>query len=318
LKTTVVIPTIRPEMMPKFLQDWQEELKDAHIIVVEDHPTRSLSLEGGNVSHYCQADVTDAKLDDVIPFFTCAIANFGFLQAKADKPDFIVMLNDDVKPLTSLFLQTHAAALGEFAVDESAWVNTGTGVWARGVPYRNRARHSTCVVNHGLWAGNPDLDALTSLYLGRVASEMPFEPCNRVIPVGRYFPFSDINFAFTTSALPMMFLAPMGKGYPFWRFEDVWMGVVLKKVCDHLGLAVRSGMPLVKHTRASNVWANLRGEATALEFNEMFWQQVDSLVLTGRQVGDCMNEIGESFVKSGDTYLERYGTSILRWVELTC
>ena len=54
------------------------------------------------------------------------------------------------------------------------------------------------------------------------------------------------------------------KTYGFDRFGDIWAGVTIKKIADHLGYSINSGSPAIKHLRASNVWANLRKEAPGL------------------------------------------------------
>ena len=52
-RATIVVPTIREQHMRDFLVAWKDEFSDAHIIVVEDNPTRSFQIgASSNVTHY--------------------------------------------------------------------------------------------------------------------------------------------------------------------------------------------------------------------------------------------------------------------------
>jgi reversibly glycosylated polypeptide/UDP-arabinopyranose mutase len=102
------------------------------------------------------------------------------------------------------------------------------------------------VLSHGLWYGIPDLDAPTQL----VSPSLKLTSVEtRVMPRGTYFPMCGMNLAFTPALAPAMYFLLMGEGWPYDRFDDIWAGVLVKKVCDHLGLAVASGEPVVEHRR---------------------------------------------------------------------
>jgi len=58
------------------------------------------------------------------------------------------------------------------------------------------------------------------------------------------------------------------------RFDDIWMGWLFQKEAYRRGYAFNLGGPLVKHSRQSNVWANLRDESVHLERNEMLWRDI--------------------------------------------
>lgn len=78
-----------------------------------------------------------------------------------------------------------------------------------------------------------------------------------------------------------MYQAPMGQrlaefGLPVGdRFADIWSGVVAKLACDLNQWGVVTGYSTIYHSRASNVFTNLRKESVFLEANETFvrdWQ----------------------------------------------
>lgn len=317
-KVSIVVPTIRERSMREFLQAWHEEFADAHLVVVEDNPERTFDLgEAPNLSHYAWEDI-DRELGEagwIIPRRTDCVRSYGYYKAWQDRPDMIVTLDDDCYPRHDGglgFLARHWERLNEAAVRD-AWDETGVGVATRGVPYFNRARQWPVALNHGLWESVPDYDAPTQLVQSRYPREFRFE--NRVIPVGQYFPMCGMNVAFRPEVVPAFYFLLMGKGYEFDRFGDIWAGVLVKKICDHLGYAVHSGDPAVKHLRASNVWASLRKEAPGLEANEHVWQAVDRVTLTQTTFAGCYAEAAGKLALDGD-YWRKVRDAMRVWAGL--
>ena len=168
-------------------------------------------------------------------------------------------------------------------------------------------------MNHGLWKNVPDYDAVTQLMSSRV--ELSFEPVDQTIPIGRYFPMCGMNLAFKPKLVPALYFLLMGKDYEYDRMGDIWAGIIVKKICDHLGYAVNSGKPLVDHRRASNVWNNLVKEAPGMAVNDSLWQRVDSVVLTGPNVKECYVEISEKLCMKGE-YWDRLQLAMRTWSDL--
>lgn len=110
-----------------------------------------------------------------------------------------------------------------------------------------------------------------------------------------------MNLAFKPEIIPAPYFLLMGHGYEFDRFGDIWSGIILKKICDHLGYAITSGEPVVHHRRASNVWANLRKEDPGLEVNEEFWRVIDKVCLSGKTFVECYQEIARSLPLEANT-----------------
>jgi len=115
--------------------------------------------------------------------------------------------------------------------------------------------------------------------------------------------------------VPAMYFLLMGKDWPFDRFGDIWAGLFVKKICDHLGYGVKSGEPLVEHQRASNVWVNLRKELPGYEVNETLWQIIDSIVLTKETVKECYKELAKKLPLNGD-YWDKLKRAMVIWSEL--
>jgi hypothetical protein len=284
------------------------------VIVVEDNPEKTFDISGPNVRHFCWADI-DRELGSsswIIPRRTDCVRSFGYYHAYASGVDMIVTLDDDCYPKSENFLEQHHTKLTSPA-SQNAWVSTGHGPFPRGIPYHSTSRTAECVVNHGLWAGVPDFDAITQL--ANVRLNQLFEPLDQVIPKSSFFPMCGMNLAFKPRMTPAMYFLLMGKTWPFDRFGDIWCGLFLKKICDHLGLAICSGEPRIDHQRASSVWSNLRKEVTGYEVNESLWQAIDSIVLTKSSVHGCYKELAEKLPLTGE-YWDKLRKAMLIWTDL--
>jgi reversibly glycosylated polypeptide/UDP-arabinopyranose mutase len=113
----------------------------------------------------------------------------------------------------------------------------------------------------------------------------------------------------------MTYFPLMGEGQPYRRFDDIWFGIIFKKICDHLNYYITCGHPFIEHRKASHPLVNLVKEAPGIKMNETFWQIVDKIELTCKTPKDCMFEIGEGLFKEDDPYIKRLGQAITIWVE---
>jgi reversibly glycosylated polypeptide/UDP-arabinopyranose mutase len=313
MKAIIVIPTIRDLT---FLEDWRGEFTPHKIIVCEDHPEKQIDLPRGfQIDHYCWKDI-DAELGDaswIIPHFNASIRSFGYWKAWQEQPDLIVTIDDDCYPPAHEggpgFIQGHWQNVQRKVT--FGWEKTAP-FFTRGFPYEVRDTART-VVSHGLWAGIPDLDAPTQLLMPQLT--LAGSPGVTIMPRGTYFPMSGMNLAFTPEIAPAMYFLLQGRDWPFDRFDDIWAGVLVKKICDHLGLAMASGEPLVEHRRASNVYSNLKKEAAGIEANEYFWRNVDAIHLESDNVRDCYKELARKLTLQGE-YWDKLRAAMLIWAEL--
>lgn len=318
MKTTIVVPTIREANIVDFLNAWRSAFAEAHIIVVEDNPTRTFDLrDEENVTHVSWEDIErDLGQDSwIIPRRTDCIRSYGYYRAYQDRPDMLVTLDDDCYPIegeAETFLDRHWRRLNAGG-ESDAWRTSARGVATRGVPYHNLRREWPAVLNHGMWTGVPDYDAPTQLVRSRLPTSFDFE--DQVIPVGVYYPMCGMNVALRPEVIPAFYFMLMGKGYEYDRFGDIWAGILVKRICDHLGFAIHSGHPAVAHQRASNVWANLRKEAAALEQNETFWLAVDNVRLTQTTFGACYMELARKLPLEGE-YWSKLRRAMETWAEL--
>ena len=314
MRAAIVVPTIREKLIVSFLETWKDAFSGHVVIVVEDNPERTFDVSLPNARHYCWADIDEELGRDswIIPRRTDCVRSYGYYKAFSAGVDLIVTLDDDCYPLGERFIERHYEKLSRPG-DEDAWVSTGQGLLPRGMPYQTRQRSGECVINHGLWSKVPDFDAVTQLLNERLSQG--FSPVEQVIPRGKFFPMCGMNLAFKPKIVPAMYFLLMGREWPFDRFGDIWCGIFSKRVCDHLGFAVRSGEPRIEHQRASNVWTNLRKEMPGYEVNETLWRAVDSVVLTKETVRDCYRELAEKLPLTGE-YWDRLRRAMTIWAEL--
>ena len=310
----VVVPTIRERSILRFLDAWADQLSGATVLVIEDSPARTFPIDRPDVEHFAWEDI-ERDLGArawIIPRRTDCVRSYGFWKAWRRGARIILTLDDDCYPAGGDHIGGHRARLEAPAVLER-WVSSGRGLKPRGMPYRGGSDSRACALSHGLWTNVPDLDAMTQLVGGRL--EVGFTPIEQVIPPGMYFPMSGMNVGFRRELTPAMYFLLMGPGWDYDRFGDIWCGVLAKKICDHLGLAVASGAPLVDHERASDVWVNLRKEAPGYEVNESFWAAVDRVVLTSESVAGCYRELAGKLALSGP-YWDRLREAMAVWAGL--
>lgn len=307
MKFSIVIPSNRPKGIQDFLAAWKFE--DAEVIVVEDGPTRSFALPP-EVRHFSWEEIDSELGDDawIIPRKTGAIRSYGFLKAEGD---VIVSLDDDCLPVRDQrFLDLHEQALSSVP-QFGAWVSTLDGIKPRGLPFRELRREWPCAISHGLWLGVPDFDAVTQLsWTGRVSDKSSLP--EQTIPPGQFFPMCSMNLAFRQEFKPAMYFLLMGPSWPYSRFDDIWCGLFAKKIADHLGYSVHSGLPYVQHSRASDVFKNLEQELSGYSVNEWLWKHVDKMRLTEDYVSGCYLEISEQLPEG--EYWETLGKAMRRWV----
>lgn len=312
MKKVLVIPSNRGDRLKEFFDAWCAPMGDwDRVIVIEDNPYRTFDLPP-SCDHYSWEEI-EATLGDsawIISRRDSAIRCFGFLMAYRGGADLIVTLDDDCYPREPGICAGHLRAMGS----HGRWVESVPGMRTRGLPYFNRGRLDVAA-NMGLWSRVPDLDAPQTL-AGGVGD---FEPPrgSRIVPTGQYTPLCGMNLAFRREATPLFYFPPMGEGQPYRRFDDIWAGVIAKRVIDHLGWRLSAGDPAIEHIRASDPMANLVKEAPGIARNETLWQEIDAVRLTADDPACCMAELGDALERDGsDDYARRLGRAMQVWASL--
>ena len=336
----VVIASNREQCMKQWLAEWEPDLRDARVIVVEDSPQAGFDLGAGyrDLEHLAWEDI-DADLGDrswIIPRRTSAVKSYGFWKAFTEGADAIWTLDDDCYPeedLRGRYLTEIGDRLSEDRAQDSWWNtlgNSGIGaetMYPRGFPYGIREQRRPVMIHHGLWSGVPDLDGITALEHPDYRLPEPLLYGVKTVPPGM-FPMCGMNLAFRREMTPAMYFMLMGhdlEGQPwgFDRFDDIWAGLFAKRVCDHLGYAVTSGSPSIRHTKESDPQERVRKEASGIRAHEKFWRFAVQPDLSGCvTVADCYRELAESVAMAGvvlrewSAYWHRLADAMLTWTEL--
>jgi hypothetical protein len=311
----LVLPTSRPRRAAEFLEAWQPWPWD-RIIIVEDAPEVSGS-DSDRVVRYCWRDIDESlQRPEIISRRDSAIRAFGFWKAWQMGAACVFTLDDDCFPVGRDYVGRHLRNMEE----TPRWGSTVRHLRVRGLPYANVGTVPQVCVSVGLWVGHPDVDAIQAL-------ARPVQPLDAVIdrgleswvlPSEQYFPICGMNLAVRREAVCLMYFPPMGQGSPYARFDDIWAGLVLQRICRHLRLSIVCGQPVVEHRRASDPFDNLVKEAPGVRANESMWEIVDRVRLDGGDPLTCMREMGVALRDgpAGGEYAGRWGRAIVEWCRL--
>ncbi|CAI5525855.1 unnamed protein product [Closterium sp. Naga37s-1] len=191
--------------------------------------------------------------------------------------------------------------------------------FVRGYPFSLREGVSTAV-SHGLWLNIPDYDAPTQLVKPSERNSR-YVDAVMTIPKGTLFPMCGMNLAFDRELIgPAMYFGLMGDGQPIGRYDDMWAGWCIKVICDHLGLGVKTGLPYIWHSKASNPFVNLKKEYKGIFWQEdiiPFFQQV-KLSKEATTVEQCYLELAKQVkdkLSSLDPYFTKLADAMVTWIE---
>ncbi len=336
VKVGVCVPTIREEQISHFLRKWEIEWKgiaetgiNLNLFIHEDQSNKSFNIDqinGLNIQHTCDIDIEEELKSRswIIPRRTGACRSFPMLMAYKQGCDFIITMDDDCYPVEGEgreFISKHVSA---FAQDQ--WYRTILGEEPRGIPYSSKGKIKIGL-NHGLWHGVPDFDAPTALVKERQEANVLFREGTDIIPPGMAFSLCAMNVCYRREIIPAAYNLLMGiETVGFDRFDDIWSGVLLKKVIDHMGWYVSNGPPFVFHSKASNYFSNLRKEACGIQIHEKFWGYVFSYQF--KNSGSVLESYRELAIHVGafqkkfedlpcqPDYFERLGEAMLEWTQL--
>ncbi|KAF2282967.1 hypothetical protein GH714_043286 [Hevea brasiliensis] len=180
-------------------------------------------------------------------------------------------------------------------------------------------------VSHGLWLNIPDYDAPTQL-VKPLERNTRYVDAVMTIPKSTLFPMCGMNLGFNRELIgPAMYFGLMGDGQPIGRYDDMWAGWCTKVICDHLGFGVKTGLPYIYHSKASNPFVNLKKEYKGIYWQEELIPFFQSAVLPkdcntvqkcyielSKQVRAKLGKVDEYFIKLADAMV----TWIDAWDEL--
>lgn len=312
MKTALVVPSNRRDNINTFIGNWLQKETFDFWIIVEDNHEKTFNLDNRFI-HVSWKEIIQDLGDKswIISKEDSAIRSYGFLLAYRLGADYIFSLDDDCFPEEDeYFIENHISNLTQ----TTRWIPSA-GFRTRGLPYKNLGKAENVVLSMGFWKGIPDLDSIQML--NNYYTPEDFPP-TRVMPYGQYFPICGMNLCFKKEIVPLAYFPLMGKESPFKRFDDIWFGIICKKICDHLGLLIICGNPYINHTKSSNVFDNLVKESPGIKMNENFWEVIDEIKLSAETPVSCMIELGRKLqdLKNKIPYYKLIGEAIVQWAEL--
>jgi len=284
---------------------------------------------------------------DLIPRRSHAETSFGLLYMQANSFDIGYFIDDDTLPSKEDFFGLHKNNL-EFSgnIDSvssnTKWVNVlyqnfkRHRLYPRGFPYgcvdekvsTRKISIKDVVISQGLWTNIPDLDALRILAQGSLDGRSRVETLekdfsgNFIVDKNNYLTICSMNLAFKREVIPAFYQLPMDDNkWNIGRFDDIWSGVIIKKLCDRLNKNIITGHPLCEHNKAPrSTFKDLMAEGPALEANEHLWKILDSIELKTENYGDTYREIASvlengkmSFINAD--FLNFMGKLMNKWVD---
>ncbi|KAL1218811.1 putative UDP-arabinopyranose mutase 4 [Cardamine amara subsp. amara] len=271
----IVIPTIRSL---DFLEQWRPFLKPYHLIIVQDgDPSIKIRIpDGYDYELYNRNDINRilGPRASCISFKDGGCRCFGFM---VSKKKYIYTIDDDcfvAKDPSGKEINVIAQHIKNLETPSTPYYfNTlydpfrdGTD-FVRGYPFSLREGVPTAI-SHGLWLNIPDYDAPTQLVKPRERNTR-YVDAVMTIPKGVLYPMCGMNLAFNRELIgPAMYFSLMGEGQPISRYDDMWAGWATKVVCDHLGFGVKTGLPYLWHSKASNPFVNLKKEHSGIHWQE--------------------------------------------------
>lgn len=324
MSVAVIVASNREPGIAEFVRQWNVRESDLYkLFVVEDGPVRTFDLPPC-VRHVAHRDIPDG-MEELVPRRTSAVKSLGIYFAWREEHEHFLVLDDDCLPSfrypnLETLIHAHLAILhrGVRAEDhEGRFFSTLESDYARGFPDSEKLRTTVPVeVSVGSWCGIPDLDGRTQLRYEQQGAPMPQGMFgNRIVPKGVSYAFSGMHVCFSRAVAPYMFFFPTNDR--FFRYDDIWLGFVLKRLLDGQGLALHhSGEIFVLHSRLSVSTRNheLESRNEGYAVNDHFHRAVRG---TSAKAFPTIRELFETIKdEAGMPYFSDVLDRYLQWIGL--
>ncbi|XP_059665666.1 probable UDP-arabinopyranose mutase 5 [Cornus florida] len=329
----IVIGALHSDLT-SFMDEWRPIFSRFHLIIVKD-PELEEELKipvGFDHDVYTKSDIHKVVGSSSTAVLFCGYScrYFGYLKSRKK---YIISVDDDCVPardnqgnLVDVVAQ-HIANLTTPATPfffNTLYDPYRKGAdFVRGYPFSLRSG-VTCALSCGLWLNVADYDAPTqALKPGQRNSR--YVDAVLTVPARTMMPVSGINIGFDRelvgpALLPALRLAREGK-LRWETVEDIWCGMCVKVVCDHLGVGVKSGLPYVWRKERGDAIESLKKEWEGVKLMEEvvpFFQSV-RLSQTAVTAEDCLVEMAAA-VKERlgplDPVFASAAQAMVEWVKL--
>ena len=151
-------------------------------------------------------------------------------------------------------------------------------------------------MNVGLWLDDPDVDAITRNFAPfRVTGWSSRDCC---MAPGTWMPINTQNTALLGELIPAYYYVLMNEpieGLRIDRYGDILSGLFCKKVCDHLGYAVRVGGPICDHRRTPhNLLKDLHHELAGIALLEDLTAWLEDVRLAGSTASEAYLHLADA------------------------
>lgn len=329
----IVIGALNSDLT-SFMNEWRPVFSRFHLIIVKDPDLKEeLKIpEGFNFHLYIKSDIDRVvgSTSAAILFSGYSCRYFGYLMSRKK---YIISIDDDCAPakddngdLINIVTQ-HINNLTTPATP--FFFNTlydpyrkGTD-FVRGYPFSLRSGVD-CGLSCGLWLNLADYDAPTQA-LKPTMRNSRYVDAVLTVPVRTMMPMSGINIGFNRdlvgpALLPALRLGREGK-FRWETVEDMWSGMCVKVVCDHLSLGVKSGLPYVWRKERGDAIESLKKEWEGVKLMEEVVPFFQSVRLSQEAVTpeDCMIEMAAAVKErlgGVDPVFARASEAMVEWVKL--
>lgn len=327
----IVIGALHSDLMT-FMNEWRPVFSQFHLIIVKD-PDLSGEIqipEGFNVDVYTRSDidrVVGSSTSILFSGYSCRY--FGYLMSRKK---YVISIDDDCIPakdnegsLVDIVAQ-HITNLVTPATPfffNTLYDPYRKGAdFVRGYPFSLR-EGVTCALSCGLWLNLADYDAPTQALKPELRNSR-YVDAVLTVPVRAMLPLSGINIAFDRelvgpALIPALKLAGEGK-FRWETMEDIWSGMCVKVISDHMGLGVKSGLPYVWRNERGNAIESLKKEWEGVKLMEEvvpFFQAV-RLPRSAVTAEDCVVELAKIVKEQLGQYpmFVRAAEAMVEWVKV--
>mmetsp|Transcript_18772 Transcript_18772/g.52283 ORF Transcript_18772/g.52283 Transcript_18772/m.52283 type:complete len:351 (+) Transcript_18772:211-1263(+) len=315
-----------------YLEHWHKFFKPYHIVAVHTgDPQQKVDLpEGLDVDLYDTTDF-ERKLGSKAWIFqggSSCVRSFGFLFTKRR---FIFTIDEGCfvgkKPNGETINALRQHVLNLITPATPFFFNTLYDPYSkgsdfvRGYPFTLRQGVPTAL-SHGLWSNVPDYDAPTRMCKPMERNDH-YVDAVLTVPKGSLFPMSGRNVAFDRKLIGVaMYFALPGKDTTSFIYPDMWAGWVVKVICDHLGLGVKTGLPYLACSPPSkDQLEHLQAEQNPILLQEEiipFFQNVQ-LSPSSNTARLCMLELADKVrdqLSAIDPWFATLADAISCWVDV--
>ncbi|KAI5648905.1 hypothetical protein M9H77_34910 [Catharanthus roseus] len=315
-----------------FMEEWRPLFSRFHLIIVKDPDIKEeLKIPPGfSVDVYTRSDIEQTVGSSSVVFSGYSCRYFGYLMSNKK---YIVSVDDDctpakndkgelIDPIVQHITNLTTPATPFFFNTLYDPFRKGAD-FVRGYPFSLRSGVA-CALSCGLWLNLADYDAPTQALKPSLRNSR-YVDAVLTVPVRAMLPVSGINIAFDRellgpALLPAFRLAK--EGNVRWEtVEDIWSGICVKVICDHLGYGVKTGLPYVWRQDRGDAVESLKKEWQGVKLMEDVVPFFQSMRLSKEAVTaeDCVIEMAAAVKEQlggSDPVFARAAEAMLEWVKL--